>query len=287
MMQTFKLHMLFAASLILAALPGCGNASSPSGAKVATDESRILSELPRGVVVFERTDGIYRQTLGEKTPVSLAREGTYPRWSSDGKQVAFVRGRKIMRVDAGGGEPELLAEAEDPRAVAWMPDGSEVLFTDGKKVKAVQLQTRAIRTVASGYTFREIDVAHDGHSMTATIRSFGPRIRIFDLAANHSRELSAGCSSSFSPDGKLVTRNEDGHHRLSLVNAANGKVSGSIHSPQSTPFDNQFWSNDPDWIASQTEGKSTDILIHHIPSDRFAQVTMTGDAGRPDLFIER
>lgn len=285
MMQTFKFHMFLVGLLTLSTLTGCGNASSPSGAKIATDETRVLSELPRGAVVFERPDGIYRQTLGERKPELLARDATYPRWSHDGKQVAFVRGRKIMRMDAAGGEPEALAEAGDPRAVAWMPGGDEILFTDGKKVRGVQLQTRAVREIASGYTFRELDVSHDGRHMVATVRGLGPRIRVFDLATGKSRELSAGCSASFSPDSQRVTRNEDGHRALSLVDTAGGKVTGAIHSPQGTPFDNQFWSNHPDWVASQTEGKITDILIHHIPTDRFAQITTSGDVGRPDLFI--
>ena len=284
-MQTFKFHMFCAALLILAAATGCGNASVPSASDEASSD-RTLSNLPRGVIVFERPDGIYKQTLGERKPELLARGASYPRWSHDGTQIAFVQGHRIMRMDAAGGEPEALADADDPRAVAWMPDGNEILFTDGKKVRGVQLQTRAVRDVASGYTFRELDVSHDGLHLVATIRGFGPRIRIFDLATRDSRELSAGCSASFSPDGQRVTRNEDGHRTLSLVNPADGKVAGAVHAPQGATFDNQFWSNHPDWVTSQTEGKTTDILIHHVPSDGVAQVTHLGDAGRPDLFVE-
>jgi len=282
--KTFKLRRLFPVLLLAAALTGCGNSPSSAG---PAEADRSIAELPRGAVVFERPDGVYRMDLGGRGPVLLAAKGAYPRWSHDGRRVAFVRGRDIMVVDAAGGEPVALARADEPRAVAWMPGGKEVLFSDGKKVRGVNVETRAERDVVSGYTFRELDVSHDGLQLVATIRGLGPRIRVFDLARGGSRELSAGCSASFSPDGKLITRNEDGHRKLSLVDAARGKSGGAVHAPPGATFDNQFWSNDPDWIVSQTEGKSTDLLIHHVPSDRVAQVTRLGDAGRPDLFIER
>ncbi len=61
-----------------------------------------------------------------------------PRWSPDGKQIAFVsdhNGRKaIYLVSAEGGEPKLLMESEfeetDP---AWSPDGTEIVHRTNRE----------------------------------------------------------------------------------------------------------------------------------------------------------
>ena len=42
-------------------------------------------------VVYQCDDGICKKLIGEETPILLTNNGTYPRWSPDGKWIAFVR----------------------------------------------------------------------------------------------------------------------------------------------------------------------------------------------------
>jgi acylaminoacyl-peptidase len=59
---------------------------------------------------------------------------SYPRWSSDGKRVAYLSDRggslqiHIMRAD-GSGDVELTHSPEPPRTLAWSPDGESIAFT--------------------------------------------------------------------------------------------------------------------------------------------------------------
>jgi Tol biopolymer transport system component len=54
--------------------------------------------------------------------------GEMPFWSPDGRSVGFFAKGKLMRVDAAGGPPQIVADAPSPRGGAWGPDGT-ILFT--------------------------------------------------------------------------------------------------------------------------------------------------------------
>lgn len=54
------------------------------------------------------------------------RRGAEPRWSPDGRQLAFTRGAGLYVVSSGGGSPRLVAR--DAAAPAWSPDGERLAF---------------------------------------------------------------------------------------------------------------------------------------------------------------
>jgi hypothetical protein len=239
----------------------------------------------RGEVVYQRPDGIYKTVIGRPESIPLALDGSYPRWSPDGQSVAFVRGHQIMRVPANGGEAERLADADDARAVAWHPNGLEVLFTDGQSIKSVALDTRAVRTVVSGHTFRELDFALPARLVTST-RRFGVSIRAFDLATGRDWKISSGCSASLSPNGERVTNNSDNHRQLLLRRWTNGEIVQTLDAPPGRTLDNQYWSNESNWIASVSDDTDqTDVFVISVSQNRAWQVTFTGDCDRPDLYV--
>ena len=250
----------------------------------AVGPAAVAPVVPAGVVAYQRPDGIYVKSLdGTDGPRRLAADARYPRFSPGGRSLAFVRGNDIGMVDVADGRETQLAGAGQGRAVAWHPDGKEVLFTDGDSIRAVALGTRHTRTVLEGFSFKELDMA--GSRLVATVTRLYLQVRAFDLETGRHWELARGCSASLDPAGERVTNNRLGHGTLALLNWADGAVAGAIPAPGPDGFDNQFWSNHPDWIVSVTEGDKQDVYLHHTSGTFLLQVTDEGDCDRPDLFL--
>ena len=112
------------------------NLRSISDLQFSPDGSRltfVVTEPPKGekrarhIWVYERKEGRVRQfTFSDKTESS-------PRWSPDGKQLAFLSNREeeqqiyVMRTDGG----EAAALTKGKRGVsrfAWSPDGKQIAF---------------------------------------------------------------------------------------------------------------------------------------------------------------
>lgn len=239
-----------------------------------------------GKVVYQRPDGIYVVGLHGDRPRRIVENGSYPRWSPDGRLIAFVRGNAIMTVAADGGKPRQIAEAQQARAVCFAPDGRAVFFSDGNRLRRVALETPAVSEVLQDGEFREIDVAAGGRRLAATIRTpFGLKVRAFDLRNGASRTVASGCSASMPPDGTLITVNGGGHERLFFHRWDNLHRTGFISAPPGMQFDNQYWSNHRQWIVSIAEGTRQDVYVHHVPSDTAYRVTDSGDCVRADLHV--
>ena len=102
---------------------------SPDGSRFAF----VVSEPPKGerrarhIWLYERQSGSVRQfTYSTKTEIS-------PRWSPDGKQLAFLSNRDeeqqiyVMRAD--GGEATVLTKGKrSVQNFAWSPDGKQISF---------------------------------------------------------------------------------------------------------------------------------------------------------------
>ena len=249
-------------------------------------ENRNVIEKPSGRIVYQRNDGIYILDLKTNEGKRLVSFGSYPRWSPDGRYIAFVHNNNIMMTDVTGLENKILATAQRARAVCFAPDGKAVFYTDGKKLQRVELQSKKITTILKDDELREIDISNNGKMMTATVRTpLGLRVRVFDLVSGAVQTVARGCSASLSPDSTLVTVNGQSHDKLYLFKLETLEKSGYVSSPYGMKFDNQYWSNDAQWIVSTSEGNHRDIYIHHVPSDSSFQLTETGDSDRADLFV--
>jgi uncharacterized protein (TIRG00374 family) len=265
-----------------------GQSSNNAGVSIAQEIDNFPSSPDQltGKVVYQRPDGIYTVKIGSKKTRRVVEYGTSPRWSPDGKHIAFVDKNKIMLVSSRGGKAKVIATAAKAKAICFDPDGRSVLFTDDKYLRRVDLKRHEVTTVLKGDEFREIDMAEDGIRLAATVRtSLGFRVRVFDLQTGKSRTVTRGCSASLSPDGSLVTVNGRKHRVLNLYQWDSLQQVGHITAPAGGKFDNQVWSNSPQWIVSTSEGDRPDIFIHHVPSDTSYSVTSTGDCDRGDLFV--
>jgi uncharacterized protein (TIRG00374 family) len=252
----------------------------------AAPVKQVHEEKLKGKIIFQRQDGIYLLNLRDRAPRRLVPYGTYPRWSPDGGQFVFVHGKAIMLADAEGRDPKKIAVAEKARAVCFAPDGKSVYFSDGTLLKKVELGTGRVTIMLENNEFREVDISADGLRLAATVRTLlGTKVLVYDLAAGGiERTVAKGCSASLSPDGLLITVNGEGHELLNLYDWHNLRPVGFVSAPPDLKFDNQFWSNHPEWLVSTSEGVSADIYLHHVPSDTSFRVTTIGDCDRADLF---
>jgi dipeptidyl aminopeptidase/acylaminoacyl peptidase len=109
-------------------------------------------------IVFLRSDADWRANkrithvwravvaTGETTKLTAGVDGeTSPRWSPDGKTIAFIAKRagddvaQIYLLPVGGGEAtRLTAHDAAPTALAWMPDGTALLFAAPEAKTAAQ-----------------------------------------------------------------------------------------------------------------------------------------------------
>jgi hypothetical protein len=268
----------------IGAVNGCGSATVPD--RASSTPLAVPPELRVARLLYQRPDGIYLRLLGASNSTRLVETAAYPRWAPDGQSFAFVRGNRIMHFDLKNQSEHPMAEAGRARAVAFHPDGDQILFTDGKSVKSVSLRGGKVATLATGPEFFELDVSRRGDFFAATVKSFGYRVRRFDLPSGAQTEMGRGCSASISPDDKQVTVNLDGHVRLALVDSQTGQERGRLPAPSGLKLDNQKWSNHPEWIAAVVEGKRQDICVQRVSDGQVWRVTDDGDADRPDLFVE-
>jgi hypothetical protein len=255
------------------------------------------SDLPPGLkgrlhgkVVFERPDGIYIQELGTTQAKMLLNGGRYPRWSPDGTRVASIQGNMLVVTRISDKSNQRLIRINKPRALAWYPDGSALLYSDGRALKKVNLDTGSSAVLASSGPYFELDIGASGDLILATTKGkvgIGWQVRGIDLRENNEWKVAPGCSASLSPDGRYATNLLSSHQILQFHDVELREFVGQISAPGGLKFDNHFWSNHPDWIASESEGKSRDIYAHNIHSDIAYRITSTGDAGRPDIYIDR
>jgi uncharacterized membrane protein YbhN (UPF0104 family) len=242
---------------------------------------------PPGWVVFQRPDGIYRIKIGAAAAQKLTAGGICPRWSVDGKQIAFVDGRRIMVMAADGRKQRQIAETESGKAVCFHPSGKAVLFTDIGSIRQVEIDTGKTVTLWQGKEFLELDISDDGRILVATEKKFpGYRVIAVELTTGIQKVVGNGCSASISSGELFISVNGRDHRTLALHNWSRKEDIRELKMVKGLGFDNQFWSNDRDWIASKSDEDAANIYVHHLPSQGAYQITFEGKNDRPDYFID-
>ncbi len=237
-------------------------------------------------IVYQRADGIYEIAVGEKTAHRLVNYGTNPRWSPDGQKLAFIHGNAIMLLSKKTGKIQLLAKAAKAKSLCFYPDGKSVVYTDDKLLRLVTIASGKISTLLTSGPFYEVDMADKSNRLAVTVKTlFSYKVQVFDLQNGSARTVSKGCSASLSPDGNMVTVNSQSHRVLSLFDWKNLTKVAQIHAAPGLQFDNQLWSNNPEWLSSTTGGDIRNIYLHHFPSDTSYQITTSGDCDRADLYV--
>ena len=69
-------------------------------------------------------------------------------WSPDGRSLGFFSQRQLKRIDVGGGAPQVLAPAPEPRGGAWGLDGTILFSADARNLMRVSASGGAVSNAA-------------------------------------------------------------------------------------------------------------------------------------------
>jgi hypothetical protein len=243
------------------------------------------ADLQASRLLFQRPDGIYLLIpFANKQPKRVTDGGTYPRWFPDGVRFSYIRDGHVYIHNLRDATDIKIATDPNTRAVAINPVSEDVFFSSNSGVYRVKRGHSDAERLLSGDHVYGLSV-HANTLMTtekATLRGFGI-VRRHLTFPERAKRIGDGCSASISPDGKRTTLNLHGHRKLAILNIASGHQTRTLTAPPGEQFDNHAWSNHTNWIASVShEGN---VLIQRVSDSACWQVTHTGDANRPDLFI--
>jgi serine/threonine protein kinase/Tol biopolymer transport system component len=178
---------------------------SPDGQWVA------YATIPEGTLWRSRSDGTQKLQLTSAPLIAL-----FPRWSPDGKQIAFSGADlehpwRLYVVAAEGGTPRPFSVAEFSAVRAsWTPDGNSIVFHDTPgsgigPVKLVDLKTLQVGVISDVKDVFAPVCSPDGRYLSGTSVD-GQRLMLFDFTTRKWSELvkmNVGFTD-WSRDGKYV-----------------------------------------------------------------------------------
>jgi TolB protein len=235
-----RLGVIALAALVVA---GCGGSSRPKGPPALI----FVSTKDTDYAIFgARADGshIYRLTKEKGDPSTPA--GLFfqvePRWSPDGKQIAFVSGRDgkghifVMRAD-GTGTRRVTDSAEEDSHPTWSADGKFLVFSREGALFRQAVAGGAATRVLKDAPGAAADPAYspDGTHIAYDYRQPGSGVReVYVMSADGSdahKLTNLGWVSGYptwSPDGKTIAfmstaPGDHSHNEILTIPATGGK----------------------------------------------------------------
>jgi Tol biopolymer transport system component len=226
----------------IAASQGAGDISH-DGRRIAT----FRTQGNRTVLAIIERDGSKEERV---IALPALAEFTSPRWSPDDRSIAFVGAieiafsRALYVIDANGGEPKPIANAQNIQGIAWLPDGSGLVYASSAGSTMTYPPTFNLRTVSNdGGRERQLtfgDVSYVYPDIRVRGKLFASRVRMqsdiwrFPVDGTPAENVKNGTrithqtgqvqTPSASPDGnEIVYLSDNGGH----VNLWVAKVDGS------------------------------------------------------------
>ena len=120
-----------------------------------------------------------------------------PRWSPDGKQIAFAAREKgshwkIYMVSAEGGEPEEVVDLQrDELDPTWTPDGASLVFGgwSSPKISEIDLRSRRVSDVPGSEGLYSPRLSPDGRYLVAMDTPSVHKLMLFDRQSQKWSEL--------------------------------------------------------------------------------------------------
>jgi WD40 repeat protein len=174
---------------------------------------------PDGTLWRCRVDGTERLQL-TFTPLHVV----LPRWSPDGKQIAFdafVADTDmkwgIYLISSNGGTPQpILPSPEGQAGVNWFPDGNSVIFSSvgvaNTQIYTFDFRTKSVSSLPGSNGLFSPRVSPDGRHVVAMTSARPFRLMLFDISTQKWTEVpgSGYGYQSWSHDGKYVYFREGG-----------------------------------------------------------------------------
>lgn len=294
-----RLLLLIAVPLCLVALlfPRLPSTAAPSQAGNTGIDTGVNAGIhanapaapPAGQVVFQRADGIFVFDTATGVEKKMTASGRYPRWSPDGRHIAFRDGDGLWLMDADGANRKMLAQDQGLRALCFAGDfsnGGAILFSDGQGIKKLDPASGTVTVLYPEGKFLELDSSSDGAWLAVTERILGGyRVAVIDIKTASLRAVAGGCSASISADDRLISVNAGNHRRMYLYDRESLLPVETLSMVDGKKFDNQFFANQPDWLASRSENDEESVYLHHLPSGMGFRLPIPGGCDRPDFFI--
>ena len=273
---------LTGAHLAVSSLPADKTVNSAS---IEPQQQELPQGPPAGRLVYQRSDGIYVLDTTSKEEIRVTTSGTFPRWSPDGRYIAFLDHDSLQLMTADGKNQKSLAKTSGGVTLCFSRDGKSIFYTDADTVRKIDLASGTVSMVLSGHLVLEIDTSVDGRLLVATERIFGGyQVVSIHVPDGAIQVVSRGCSASISPGGR-ITVNGGNHRELFMFSSRTYARENALLMVDGKKFDNQFWSNHEDWLTSKSEGDEENIYIHHVPSGAAFQMTRSGGCDRANLFV--
>jgi len=167
--------------------------------------------LPEDVLWHSKPDGGERFQL-----TSSDMKASTPRWSPDGKQIAFVAqapnkpNSNIYLISAEGGTPEaLLPDDQNPYTPDWAPDGKRLVFGNNwpetaSDIRIIDLKTRRVSILPGSHGFLQPRWSPDGRNLAAVNVHRG--IALFDFSTRTWKKIPGldPWRPQWSPDSKSI-----------------------------------------------------------------------------------
>ncbi|MEO8334173.1 MAG: S9 family peptidase [bacterium] len=270
---------------------------SPDGAWVAYSVTAVDSAKDKSDTDVWMTSWDGTQTI--RVTSSPESEGS-PRWSPDGRFLAFVSGRQegkggqVWLLDRRGGEAQRLTLIKGGLSeFAWSPDSKRLILVLDEETDSIAKKDTAERKIPKPIVIDRYNFKHDIEGYLGTKRT---HLALFDVATKKLDSLTSERyddeSPSWSPDGQRIAflrgsvaepdRSSDS--QVYVIDARRGATAKQL--TDGNDGSRPAWSPDGKWIAFTRgdEGKYSAYNLSKlaiVPSDGGAARVITGSLDRP------